>query len=253
MPVEPLTKEYLEITTKIGCPVGCLRYCPQEITTGNYSDKQTTLTLDDFKIALGHIPRKLPLVFSGFSDPFANKETINFIACADKTQHPIGIFTTLQQVSQTDLKELLKYKYFVFCLHLPDGHNAKIQVTEEYKNNVFTVLQNIPNVSFSIMNDTFVTDNRENVTRGLYSHERKWFRYCHKWDNPAFVMLPNGDVCLCCMDFGLQHKLGNLFIENYQDIKRNYHPGYRLCRMCSRARSQPKYIGSRIIRLLTQG
>ncbi len=160
MPFEPLAKEYLEITTTIGCTVGCLRYCPQEVTTGNCSDKQKTLTMDGFKMALGHIPPKLPLVFSGFSEPFANKETINYIAYAHETQHPVGIFTTLQGVSQTGLKELLKYKYLVFCLHLPDGRTAKIPVTEEYKNNGFTVLQNIPNVSLSIMNDGFVADNR---------------------------------------------------------------------------------------------
>ena len=32
------------------------------------------------------------------------------------------------------------------------------------------------------------------------------------------VMLPNGDVYVCCMDFGLQHPLGNIFDQPYDEI-----------------------------------
>jgi Iron-sulfur cluster-binding domain len=32
------------------------------------------------------------------------------------------------------------------------------------------------------------------------------------------VMLPNGDVVLCCMDYSLKHKLGNLITGDYYDL-----------------------------------
>jgi hypothetical protein len=32
------------------------------------------------------------------------------------------------------------------------------------------------------------------------------------------TMLPNGDVLLCCMDFGVKHIIGNLFTQNYEDL-----------------------------------
>ena len=32
------------------------------------------------------------------------------------------------------------------------------------------------------------------------------------------VLLPNGDVVLCCMDFGMQHVLGNLKRQSYEEI-----------------------------------
>ena len=32
------------------------------------------------------------------------------------------------------------------------------------------------------------------------------------------VLLPNGDVQLCAMDYGLRHTLGNLFRESYSSI-----------------------------------
>ena len=36
------------------------------------------------------------------------------------------------------------------------------------------------------------------------------------------VLLPNGDVVLCCMDFGMQHVLGNLKRQSYEEILKLY-------------------------------
>jgi len=35
------------------------------------------------------------------------------------------------------------------------------------------------------------------------------------------VLLPNGDVALCCMDYSLKHILGNLSIDSYYDLFRS--------------------------------
>jgi hypothetical protein len=35
------------------------------------------------------------------------------------------------------------------------------------------------------------------------------------------VLLPNGDVALCCMDYGLQHVLGNLLSGDYESLFRS--------------------------------
>jgi hypothetical protein len=32
------------------------------------------------------------------------------------------------------------------------------------------------------------------------------------------VLLPNGDVVLCCMDYSIKHKLGNLLVDDYYDL-----------------------------------
>jgi radical SAM protein with 4Fe4S-binding SPASM domain len=60
------------------------------------------------------------------------------------------------------------------------------------------------------------------------------------------VLLPNGDVVLCCMDYSLKHKLGNLFEQDYEDLfmsrelaavrAANAQPGHSdrsLCKSCS--------------------
>ena len=32
------------------------------------------------------------------------------------------------------------------------------------------------------------------------------------------VLLPNGDVVLCCMDYSIKHKVGNLLEQEYCEI-----------------------------------
>jgi len=46
------------------------------------------------------------------------------------------------------------------------------------------------------------------------------------------VVLPNGDVSLCCMDYGLTHIIGNIFTEEYTDIIPKPNTCFDLCRKC---------------------
>jgi hypothetical protein len=62
------------------------------------------------------------------------------------------------------------------------------------------------------------------------------------------VLFPNGDVGLCCMDFGMKHIIGNLLTSDYYDLfespelmrvrLENMKPGFSsasLCKSCERA------------------
>jgi len=46
------------------------------------------------------------------------------------------------------------------------------------------------------------------------------------------VMLPNGDISLCCMDYGLDQILGNLYEKSYESIIPNAMQTYKLCKYC---------------------
>jgi hypothetical protein len=46
------------------------------------------------------------------------------------------------------------------------------------------------------------------------------------------VLLPNGDVSLCCMDYQLTHILGNLFVQSYDDVVPRHKACFPLCRSC---------------------
>jgi radical SAM protein with 4Fe4S-binding SPASM domain len=56
------------------------------------------------------------------------------------------------------------------------------------------------------------------------------------------VLLPNGDVVLCCMDYNLKHVIGNLLTQTYDEImngeklaqiiKWNEEEGFNKCSIC---------------------
>ena len=63
------------------------------------------------------------------------------------------------------------------------------------------------------------------------------------------VCLPNGDVVLCCMDYSLKHKVGNLLEQDYHEmfagpglarlVAENMMPRFSrdsLCKTCDRAK-----------------
>lgn len=46
------------------------------------------------------------------------------------------------------------------------------------------------------------------------------------------VLLPNGDLILCCMDYNLDHVLGNLLEQEYNDILPIQNTPFELCKYC---------------------
>jgi organic radical activating enzyme len=56
------------------------------------------------------------------------------------------------------------------------------------------------------------------------------------------VLLPNGDIVLCCMDYALKHIIGNLLEQTYEEmfqnpqfldlVKMNETPGFDKCSIC---------------------
>lgn len=55
------------------------------------------------------------------------------------------------------------------------------------------------------------------------------------------VVLPNGDVYICCMDYGLKHKIGSLLHTHYDDLDRGslrslLSDGEIICRYCELAK-----------------
>ncbi len=217
------------------CPNFCREYCPQEVFIKNYpGDQSELLSLVDFKRIISGVPKSVIIDFSGFCEPFVNKETIEMVKFANNWGYRLSMFTTLRGASESDVHELIKIPFFQLCLHLPDGKFLSFPLTQEYMLNVFTVIKGVRNAVFMSMNDSFKSDNRENVVRGLYRKSHH-FRYCWRWAKPDFVVLPNGDVHLCSRDFGLWHKVGNLLHENYSEIRERYlhSRNFELCRYCT--------------------
>ncbi len=193
------------------------------------------MSFDTFKQILSVVPTSVSLNFAGFCEPFINPDFARMAEYAYYNGYRLQVSTTLYGAKASDVEKLINLEYEVFCIHLRDGKHVKFPLTTEYQRNVFRIVEGIPNVVITVMNELFETNNRENVTRGILP-QRKNVGFCQKLETPQFVVLPNGDAALCCMDFGLKHLVGNLLDEDYTTIRSrflNRKVGHSLCAYCS--------------------
>ena len=152
-----------------------------------------------------------------------------------------------------------------FILHIPDKENyAKHPITEKY----IKLLEHIKEISSSIFNFQviamgtvhekvkhifpsvevqFMHSRADNLIKEeKYKPElvqlRDMYATAFYKNGPTTcgipeklyhtIMLPNGDLTVCCMDWGLNHILGNIFEKEYNDIVPELNTPFELCKHC---------------------
>ena len=237
------SKYHLEITTMSRCSVDC-SFCPQKVYQKAYGEK-TNLSLIKFKSALTNVPKNVIIEFAGFSEPFLNPECIDMICYADSEGYRVIIDTTLTGLNPDGIAKIAGCDLVAFTLHLPDNkNNTKILFnTQNYKDTLVACLTKIRVTSFVTMNDDFVSNERAGNCTNTIPRNLKGKISCklNRIKFPHPVMIPNGDLVLCCMDYGLIHPLGNLFCNSYDKLTlpTKVYAG-NLCRRCKFAESPLK-------------
>lgn len=265
----------MEITTRAGCAVNC-RFCPQDLFCSRYlkgGKPDTLMSAETFRICLDKIPKDGIITFSGFCEPFLNQNCIDMMEYAVSQGREIEIYTTLMGVTREIAQRIVKLPIKTFVLHTPDSEGyANILVSKEY----FAVLdiildsvrdngiplvdsancQGIPSLEILdyIRGRVVVKSDLCDRAGSLSEEQLKKTDYlsglieCTKMKKfNQWVLLPDGRVVLCCMDFGLRHVLGNLRQQSYDeiiggDILKNMENGLSdetmgiLCRECTSAR-----------------
>jgi radical SAM protein with 4Fe4S-binding SPASM domain len=233
----------LEITTIIGCENAC-SYCPQKLLTKQYAKTShiRVMTLSFFKSCLDTVPKDVNIHFSGFAEPFQNPQCIEMLDYAYQRGHKIVVFTTLSHSPIETLKKLIDKKIDL-NIHLPHkesgvlkaSHNSlittkilflkasKIPFTA-WKVGEFEFDKTIKDIIGSNYKKQPVISRAGNVGNGS---KVKFPILCQGARQNQNVLMPNGDVYLCCQDYGLKHRLGNLLQDNYTDL----HNGKEYCKI----------------------
>ena len=219
----------VEFTMKIGCPVACLNYCPQEIITKNYAGV-SMMQFDAFRFFMKTIPTSQTIIFSGLSEPFANPECIDMMEWTHNQGYPIWLFTTLVGVTREISERLIQIPVDRLCLHLPDStYNARIPITSEYKDVLGNVLGFMPNLEFMNMGGLFSSNRTEEFVRGKPFPRKNWNIWCRFLESPQYNVLPNGDVYTCCVTqrFVSQENcasgiIGNLYESAYPELEAKF-------------------------------
>ncbi len=268
----------LEITTIIpekGCVVDCV-FCPQRTLEEVYKGTRI-LTLDAFKTIVDKVPTDVRITFAGFTEPWMNKYCTDMVVYAHEQGHPISVFTTGVGVSVEDMEAIVDIPFAGnpnggFVLHLPDAEMlARHPITPSYLKTLEWIRDNQHRIkNFSVMSmgkelhpsirhifdwapsyDMWSRAGnliRESVAKPqLITLRDRWNAITHTGPKTCGcveglyhnVLLPNGDVSLCCMDYGLEHIIGNLNTQTYEDVIPEDQTCYDLCNFCENA-TDPK-------------
>lgn len=157
------------------------------------------------------------------------------------------VFTTLRGMTLEDFDKIKHIPFDIFCIHLPDVDGmTKIPVNDVY----LELLEKCINTfDYSFFAYGTIRDEVINVIKNYDQSKIFWNQSIHSragnldgvaprerlsghiacgdWDGQCKsalnrnILLPNGDVALCCMDFGLKHIIGNLLTDEYTDLFRS--------------------------------
>jgi hypothetical protein len=201
--------------------------------------------MDVFRKCLSHLPHECNIAFCGMSEPFLNKNCSDMILEAVNNEKHVELYTTLVGATLDDIKKIWDFPIDYVNIHLSDRNgNAKIPVTDEYLQLLTEVLEHNKKDGTSFVNEcssqgepceevnaicrdkfdiyTVLHDRAGNLgSSSLIHKENKFGRLsctqCGQEYNRN-ILLPDGTVVLCCMDYGLKHVLGNLTEQTYEEI-----------------------------------
>lgn len=230
----------IEITSRIGCRNMC-KFCPQEKIIREYGKKSNEyeMSFDTFKICLEKVPKDVRIDFSGMAEPWLSHECTKMLLYAYNSGHKkIAVFTTGVGMTLDDIEKIKHIPFEVFCVHLIDReHNTKIIFDKSYFNLINKInTSNINNLEYMTMGRPHIKlkqllggkiVSKDMVSRGGNLKNFKVINITGKikcsfpqWPERN-VLLPNGDVLLCCMDYGMKYVLGNLLDISYKDLFRS--------------------------------
>jgi len=270
--IMPTMEFTTSIDTKNGCVVDCV-FCPQRTLQKSYKGERF-LSLENFQKAVDKMPEEIRITFAGFTEPWLNPKTTEMLLYAHQKGHPISVFTTGIGMNVDDVERIMDIPYAGnpnggFVLHLPDQERkAKHPITDRYikviekfgevhsqiqnftlmcmgtvHESVRHVFPNAPNYEMwsragNLLGESMMKPellNRKDEYKSIYHGEQPMTCGCLEklYHN---IMLPNGDVSLCCMDYGLEHILGNLIEQDYEDVIPEDNTCFNLCRFCENAK-----------------
>lgn len=235
----------LEITPKVGCSVNC-KYCPQELFVKTYCKNSNIpeMSFEKFKECIDKTPGDLLIDFSGFVEPFLAEDTVKMMHYAQKIGRDMRLFTTLVGLDANKFEAIKNIPFKYVVLHLPDeAEYAHIPLTEDYWD-LLALVMNTYRVDGKPFVDSAncqskphpraveIVGGKVGISWNLYDRAgnlegdvlqststRHGALYCDRALNMNHnVLLPNGDIVLCCMDFGMRYVLGNLLKQDYDEI-----------------------------------
>lgn len=225
-------RKTLEFTLTVSKCLSCA-YCPQSKLGEAYQSDKRVMTRGDFDTILDRLPKDCEVHFSGFSEAFLHRDAAEMMVLAGALRYEVHLYTTLMGLSARQAEHLKKAKLAHVRLHVPDTVGLKVKTSPWLRQfNVFLGTGHKftamamgpldPELKAVLLRRGVDVELPSMLSRGgnlWQPFDRTGQRMrctMDRWHNN--VVLPNGDVVGCCMDYGLSVKLGNLINQPYQEI-----------------------------------
>jgi hypothetical protein len=242
----------LEITTGVGCRVAC-RFCPQSRLARAYRRRPGgnahLMSFEVFASCVRKLPLHVDIDFSGYAEPWGNPECTRMLLFAFERGHDLRIHTTLRGVTPPDvdvfagipsarLKQLSVHlpsadpglerhpadpAYLeVLAMLLETGIPLRLNVHGTGPDPAVACVLASHGVELPAPRDTHTRAGNVDLSGvAALGNRRPPARLAGKLGcrRPGWrVLLPNGEVALCCMDYGLDHVLGSLLESDFETV-----------------------------------
>lgn len=225
---------FLEVSTAIGCPVDCA-FCPQAAAVGAYHGPRL-MPLATFTACLAKMPPGTEVSFAGFAEPWLNKQTTAMAEHCHAAGVPWQTYTTCVGMGLDDVDRIVAARPTRIKLHLPDAEGyAKIRVDDAYLAVIrrlkdkypvgWMTMGTLPPAVQAIFGKTKAAamHTRAGTVAGMekrYPLRKRGPLKCRA--APALdrhILLPDGSLALCCFCFTLEHIVGNLMEQTWDEIR----------------------------------
>lgn len=192
-------------------------------------------------------------------EPFANKNCSDMILYAYEKGHPLALYTTLQGATMENYERLKDVKYEVVTIHIPDKDGRSyFKVNDEYlkvlaawETNNYSCHGTVDDRVKPYLKDRFLITYMHDRAGNVECRPHKtipWNRRLRcatsQFNMDHNVLLPDGTVIMCCMDYGMTGIFGNLFEQSYEEVlhspeaekmRATLTQGNSICRHCANA------------------
>jgi len=188
------------------------------------------MSIDDYKIILNNVNHKINhIYFTGFTEPLAHPDWDKFVDYTKSQGYKTTFNTTLYGATFEKIDRLINLDVDVE-IHLTDSkvivpEQIYLYFAEKYKRgrSIFNFFSEkgkslLPKQLSGTMHVPHSrADNLDNIPRKVIKGPVK----CHTNRYFSNVVIPNGDVSVCCSDFSLKHIVGNLLTQTLSDIHKS--------------------------------
>lgn len=224
----------LEITTVHFCKNNC-SFCPQSTLAKAYSG-QRAMDMDTFKKCLGSVPLSVRIDFSGFVEPLFNGNAAEMMWYARAINFDVHLYTTLMGLEPPMLIPINQARPSHIRIHVPDSVGGLVIPDDKWieqhelwlcvglKGSYMAMGQPTPVVAEYLRRLGIEVELPQMLSRGGNVEKVKPIHRIggirctmDRWYSN--VLMPDGSVYGCCMDYGLTVPLGNLLFDSYEEIR----------------------------------